>query len=263
MTKIKWSDKKIEERINKGVGSGSGKDYKPWIHVIAAGSEGTLVRPKGWKTGRIHQLLSQLEYHTFLAFEWNDNVIDIQEQYPLERNDTEEIANGLGIKHSQYPTTDVNVVMTTDILLTIKLGSGNKIYEAISVKPSSGLEDKRTLEKLEIEKTYWEKRDIQWHIVTEKEIDRIFTQNIEWVHNYRHLDNEYSAEDIDLLSTNLIEEIQDSVDSLHFCLDLFDKTYNLQRGKAITIFRYCLANKLIELDMFKLIQLNKKISELM
>lgn len=262
MGRIKWSDKKIKEMIKEGVGSGYGIDYKPWIHVTGGGSEGKLIRPKGWKTGRAHQFLSQLEYHTFLAFDWNDAVIDIREQYPLKRNETEKIAEDLGIKHPKYPSTDVNIVMTTDMIITFKLQNGKQHYEAISVKPSSGLEDKRTIEKLEIEKTYWKNLDVKWQIVTEKEINRTFIQNIEWIHNYQHLQNEFNTEDIVLLANNLILDIGNSDDSLYSSLHSFGYHNNLQIETVIAILRYCLANKMIELNMFQLIQLNKTMTEL-
>ncbi|ATY34251.1 hypothetical protein [Sphingomonas psychrotolerans] len=47
--------------------------------------------------------MTDLQRNAFLHFEWVDNVVDIQEQFPLERSVTRRIgiAAGMGILHGQ------------------------------------------------------------------------------------------------------------------------------------------------------------------
>ncbi|WP_311080106.1 TnsA endonuclease N-terminal domain-containing protein [Paenibacillus polymyxa] len=53
--------------------------------------------------------------------EWSEQVIDIREQFPLIPLDkTLYIAQKLGIKHSTDPKNKLPIIMTTDMLLTVK-----------------------------------------------------------------------------------------------------------------------------------------------
>ncbi len=134
---------------------------------------------KGLKTGRIHHYLSKIEFSAHLLAEHNTNVIDIREQYALlPREETQEIAKELGFKHPRYPGSNCFVVMTTDIVLTLTNG-----YKAICIKTSESLSEKnktarRTLEKLLIEKTYWERRSITWNVITEKDLPWVKIDNL-------------------------------------------------------------------------------------
>jgi hypothetical protein len=67
-----------------------------------------------------------------------------------------------GIKHPNV--RGINQVMTSDFLVD---SSSHKQF-AIQVKPLSELKDPRTIEKLEIERQYWQSKNIPWFIMTEK-----------------------------------------------------------------------------------------------
>ncbi len=77
--------KRIEKYIREGRGHGEGGDYKPWLTIQNLSSNGNETRPKGWKTKRQHEFLSNLERDYFFILEWADNIIDIREQFPLDR----------------------------------------------------------------------------------------------------------------------------------------------------------------------------------
>ena len=85
MAKRKYgiTEKKIIKYINEGRGQGLGKDYIPWIKIQHFPSNGRVSRIKSWKTGRVHHFLSDLETKYFYYLEWQDDVIDIREQFPL------------------------------------------------------------------------------------------------------------------------------------------------------------------------------------
>lgn len=66
-----------------GRGKGTGASYLPWLRVQDVPSQGLSTRIEGWKTGRIHHFLSELELMYYLAVVWSILVMDIREQYPL------------------------------------------------------------------------------------------------------------------------------------------------------------------------------------
>ncbi len=69
----------IEKRINEGRGQGRGGDYQPWLLIQDVPSQGLATRIKGWKTKRVHHLLSNLELSYFYILEWSPVVFDIRE----------------------------------------------------------------------------------------------------------------------------------------------------------------------------------------
>ena len=103
---------------------------------------------------------------------------------PLE--ETLALAEEIGIRHPTYPGSEDPVVCTTDFLITIRRGSG-VVDEAIAVKPCQKLARMRVLEKLELERRYWEKRNTPWHIVTEREIPLTLVENLKWLNPYQRL----------------------------------------------------------------------------
>lgn len=142
----------IARRIKEGRGQGHFKEYKPWLTIHDVPSLGVVTRVPGWKSGRLHHYLSEhyeLAHH--YQMEWALDVIDIREQYPLlplER--TLFIAEKLGIRYPIDPKTKYPIVMTTDMMLTIKSADDVR-FMAHSIKPSNKL-SRRVLEKLQIEK---------------------------------------------------------------------------------------------------------------
>lgn len=181
--KYSMTEARIRRFIQEGRGKGSGAEYKPWHTVADVPSLGRVHRPYGNKTKRQHHLLSDNEYFAFLLFEWDDNVIDIREQYPLlDRRETTEIAARYGIKHPVDPQSGALWVMTTDFLLTIETESGTDLV-ARSIKQSDDLANQRALEKLEIERRYWERRQIEWKLLTEEQLKSQFTSNLAWIYD--------------------------------------------------------------------------------
>jgi hypothetical protein len=80
--------------------------------------------------------------------------------------------------------------MTTDFLLNVDTEIG-MIQQARTVKPADELDNPRVLEKLEIERQYWQTRGVDWGIVTEQEIPQIQVANIRLLHGYRHIEDRF------------------------------------------------------------------------
>lgn len=84
----------------------------------------------------------------------------------------------LGYQHPKNKKNGINTIMTIDFLVTYKESDGQLKTVARSIKPFKDLYNKRTLEKLIIEKFYCESVGMEWALVTEKEIDRILAVNL-------------------------------------------------------------------------------------
>ena len=83
----------------------------------------------------------------YYLLRWDDNNIDIREQYPLNREETLAIADKLGVKH---PGNN-DYIMTTDFLVT----KSDNTFHAYSIKTAKDSLSDRDLEILCIEKMYW------------------------------------------------------------------------------------------------------------
>lgn len=152
-------------------GSGSGKNYIPWIKVGEFGSTGTSSLIVDWNSKRQVHLLSQTEMHVYYLIKWLEP-LDIKEQYPLDINITKSLATSLFIKHPHINGKDV--VMTTDFLVELK----NKSI-AISVKSDyTWINSRRTKEKMLIEKMYWQKQGVEFKVITNEDINVLMAENI-------------------------------------------------------------------------------------
>jgi len=252
--KTKWTEEKIARYLKEGRGSGELDKYLPWLTNQDFASHGRTHRPKSWKTNRKMQLFSDLEYSYMYILDWAENVFDIREQFPLDREMTTKIAESKQIMHSKDKDTETPIVMTTDFLITLKDGK-NFSYLAKSIKPEEKLNDKRTIEKLEIERQYWENQGVKWGIITEKDIPKSLWKNVEYIHKSYYLENE------DLLLAKLLyKELQISEGTILMILDLFDKKYNLEQGTGLSLYKYLLAKKELRVNMQDDINLRADVS---
>ncbi|ABA77458.1 Tn7-like transposition protein A [Pseudomonas fluorescens Pf0-1] len=189
----------ISRHISNGFGGGAGSSYIPWLRVQDVPSLGHSRKVHGVKVDRIHHLLSNLEHGAFLAAEFSEVVVDIREQFPLlPRGTAQAIASTLGIRYPLYPKTSLPLVMTTDLLLTVREADGNHKQVAWSVKYTKDLDDLRTVEKLEIEKEFWNSQGVAWSIVTEEQFTIDLINNLTVLRKYADLPKA-------LLQSDLIE----------------------------------------------------------
>ncbi|MBF4323748.1 TnsA endonuclease N-terminal domain-containing protein, partial [Vibrio anguillarum] len=121
-------------------------------------------------------LLSRLELAAFLSFDYSSNTIDIREQFPIPIEDTLDICRQLGIKHPQV--SGKLKVVTTDFLFDFK----KQKQLALTVKYVDELADPRVIDKLQIEKAYWENKGADWRIFTERQVEPGLKENLQWIH---------------------------------------------------------------------------------
>lgn len=243
----------IARRIREGRGEGHFAAYKPWLTIHDVPSTGVVTRILGWKSQRLHHYLSEhLELAHHYQMEWAEDVIDIREQFPLlplER--TLFIAQKLGIRHPVDPKTKYPIVMTTDMLLTLKKGDDIS-FAAHSLKPSNKL-SKRVVEKLQIEKQFFKDLGIDWSLITEKQINYDLVRNVEWFHSARTLEGHMhlTPELIEQIEPSLRQAISQSDSPLTDVTMEQDFKHGLPEGTCIQIVRHLIANRYWIVDMTK------------
>lgn len=254
---LAWTEEKIAKFQKGGRGQGEGANYQPWLTIHDVPSKGLSTRQKGNKTGRIHHVLSDLESNYLYLLDWSDHVIDIREQYPLDRELTLQIAEELGYRHPTENTTQTPIVMTTDFLITVRREK-EIIYLARTVKPSEDLEKNRSIEKFEIEREYWAKKNVHWQIVTEKEIPLEVCRNIQFVHGYQLVDEETEQVAIELLQYLVVSEGE----TLYEAFQEFEHMNFLDPGGALLCFKHLIAAKYVSFDMTRKFSNRMKLGEI-
>lgn len=152
-----------------------GADFSPFVRAETFASRGMARRVYLHKSGRVHHLLSEGEYRAFLKFAFDEDVIDIREQYPLPVTATIQAANELGIVHPCTTKGRVALVMTIDFMLTMK-GGANVAYD---YKPSDALRNPRTLAKYEIVRKACQGLEIEHRLITEESLPIEECRNLE------------------------------------------------------------------------------------
>ena len=230
------------------------------LKVTTFSSNGRVSRVYGYKTKKIHHLQSDNQLRVFLILEWSNKVKDIQEN--IELKDVEATIYNLdNLRLGKFRNKETNELyqLHTNFLVTIK-NDNEEMQVAISVKSISELERKTVIEKIEIERRYWKAKQIKFYIITEKEINKQFVENIKWV---REVLVNNSIEIKEEIAEKLYYLLQNNVEcKVINILNDFDKVENLKFGTALFILRYLIAKKEIEINMKEKLDLNKLIQDL-
>ena len=240
-------------------GQGYGKDYNPYLTVRDVPSKGRVHRRPALTHNRVVHLLSDLELAAFLWFDWQSNVTDIREQFPLNPEATIDISKRLGVKHPAYK--GILQVMTTDLLIDSEI-DGKHLSQAISVKYAEDLEDERTIEKQELERRYWENEGVDWFIFTEHEVPVTSIKNIRWLAPHMH---SYSLEDNERIA--VFERIARALDAgsdekLPTPLLALDEKFASSPGTHLQYFRHFAAQHAFHWDLHNQAHTNLKAKDI-
>jgi hypothetical protein len=118
-----------------------------------------------------------VEYRLFVALEWQLDIVDIREHYPLDREHTQTVARSLGIPHPHYPRTQVPTVMTVDFLVTVERGNEVSLV-AYNAATADEAEEERSILQLEIQREYFYQMGVEHHVVFDCDIPRQNVANI-------------------------------------------------------------------------------------
>ncbi|MDY0190835.1 MAG: TnsA endonuclease N-terminal domain-containing protein [Desulfuromonas sp.] len=238
------SDVKNQKWIKEGRGSGRGKDYLPWLTVRDLPSSGRSHRIFGHKSQRTHHLFSDLELAVFFYLEFEEDTVEIREQFPLRLEETRALAEKSGIAHPSYQ--GALQIMSSDFLVNTNSVAIPKF--ALQAKYSDALQDQRTIEKLEIERRYWQAKGIPWMIITEQEIPRVMFENIAWL--YPALSEDITlldiSERVDFYSYQLSRKADLNIIEIAKSLDV---AYELEPGQSLLEIRGLLARRCFLFDL--------------
>jgi hypothetical protein len=249
---IKWTEKKIENMVASGHGRGVGAEYIPWIHVRDFSSRGTSRRAPSHKTGRKHQLLSDVEFDLFLLLEWSRDFSDIREQYPLDRDLTQDVARTLGIKHPCYPSTHVPTVMTVDFLCT-RATTGDHEFVAFNAKRKEEAEDEDSLVKLEIQRASLELLGIPHHLVYHSDLPAQKVRNIEKIRDSLVKDGEIEPRpgywaSMSTWMSQMLSSARSDLTLVEFCAQ-FDSANSAPPGTGLRAARLLMFERVLIPDL--------------
>ncbi|WP_390517728.1 TnsA endonuclease N-terminal domain-containing protein [Halioxenophilus aromaticivorans] len=186
-----------------------------------------------------------MELAAFLLLEWNPTVTDIREQFPLRLEDTLALAEEANIRHPEIG--GCTQVMSTDFVVDVSAPSGPQRM-AIQVKASSDLKDPRTVEKLELERRYWQKKEVSWYLVTEKQIPKTVVSNLEMLYSAR-VQSESPAVLFNSLPAYLDSLNTNPNTKLPEVGMLIDQSYSLEPGTALARLRALMALRALAFDI--------------
>ncbi|WP_369988861.1 TnsA endonuclease N-terminal domain-containing protein [Pseudomonas xanthosomatis] len=184
----------LEKLIKKGVGSGERESYRPWLKIRSVPSRGTSRVVPGVRVARGHHCLSNSEFMFLVLMEFNQDITDIREQFPLiDYDETYAIALQKNIKPARYIGTDVPFVFTADFMLSYARPGSDSRLVAVSLKYRSEIANatvekrKRIFEKQEIEKEYWARRGVASKLCFFEDLPHMKIKNLVILRSYANL----------------------------------------------------------------------------
>ena len=245
-----WSERVYFRFLANGRGQGELDTYLPWITIYDFPSNGKVARILGNKTHRIHHLLSQMEKAFFLYLDNLPDVEDIKEQFPIPLYHSQIIAAELGIRHPEihgFP-----YVMTTDFLY--KEGG---VWHAVQIKKSEELSKPRVQEKFAIEKRYYEMIQIDWRIITEKNLPKQLADNYFWLSSGENAEKLVKDPVLKQGMTVAFLELYDDITvPFHTILFEMDRQCDVPAGSTMQIFKELVREGTIELNLSRPINLD-------
>lgn len=267
--------KKMIQHIRDGFGQGHGRNYLPWLIIRRKNSSPTSNQVVSWMPtlGRTAHYFSRGEYFLALLLIWL-GVLDLREQYPLwpfaHSNPLEgtpgsermglkwsrgllEIAADANINHGVEFGTNIPYVATIDLLATIKTSNGLKLV-AFSSKPIVNHSEEvkeRTLERLELERLYFEEIGVRYVVTYSGLVPSILAGQLEWF-----LDCSVLPESpklgylVDLFATHFANYSDLSIEDAVFKVSR--KLY-IQIDSAWILFRHCAWTQKIDIDLSAII----------
>lgn len=245
-------------RIKRQLGMGEKEAYSSFIKPRDFSANSRVHRLMGHIIKRMYVLLSDLERSFFYYFDFSDLIKDIREQYPLlPLEKTLSIAAECQVKHPQNEKRK-DIVMTTDFVLTIQREDREELL-AVSIKPSSKL-NSRAIEKMQIEKRFWNDQNVKWIILTERQINKIQNNNITFLRDFfnkEKIESDYS----DPILKELKNQKINSELTLRDFIDSVSRSLRITEGDARRSFHHLVATKRVRFDYTKSFNFNLRLGE--
>lgn len=248
--KYEFDEPKVRKYIADGRGQGDKKLYRPWLKVYDLPSRGRSHRLFGIKTGRVHHLLSDGEWKSFLRYEFDSSVVDIREQFPLDRYQTMKVAKDLGYKHP-VTTDGTPYVLTIDFVITRRLGE-TWLVEPLSFKYSPSSLSERAWQLHAIAAECVRRQGLTLKLVDETSFDDNFIRNYDSIRGYFDISalrgyNPRTASRIARqFASAVIAELPASLEET--CYDL-SRTSDVGPNEVLTVAKHLFAHDVMVFDL--------------
>lgn len=245
-----FNEQRFEKWTAEGRGVGHGIDYKPWLRITNVPSTGRRHRVKSTVHGRVMHLMSDLERNCMFELEWR-GCVDIREQFPLDRDHTRRIAKQMGIRHPRDPYSQVDIVMTTDLVRDVMTPDGIRVIPYF-VKTVSELGKQRVRDKFEIERRYWSDLGMKLQIMTDKELRGRKFETIRWLREWHWTDGvegrpaEFWA-NLANLAMEVVGSMQDR--TVGEVCKVIARRGNISPGLAFSVLRHLGARRRLVVDI--------------
>ena len=249
----KWTETKIAERIRKGRGRGKRLDYQSWYKKTELkNSESNLNQIKGHLIRRPYVLCDDLDCLALRILEEIPGVVDIWENYRLDREVTLAISEQLGVQHPCYDGTDIPKVLTIKfIVVTQNEGQDLPALKGIDVFRTSNLTKKRLLCQ-DIINCYiqHELNTPKLITFTEREISAEILKGFNWITNsYEISAVSFPGINIKKIQQQLISEVSAQNNSpINITCNDLDKKLKYPDGSSLRICRSMLAHGILLVD---------------
>lgn len=251
--------------------------YQPWKTVRQSNTYGQGQEIYSYLTNRTHHLYSRGERSPFFALEHHSAITEIYEQFPLPINETLEIANELNILHpGAYKERDDHggiipaKTMTSDFVVKLTRADGTEKLKVFSFKYSSALDPersirqaRRTQEKLDLERIYWERQKVSWVLVTEQSFNPNFIYNLEYLRECYEFSDELDVSgDFYNLVTRRLREVFIGTPNLTVMnvLKFVSKEQNISLHQCQTLFQKSVYENHLKLNLNYRIELFRPLS---
>lgn len=248
----RWSQATIEKLKKEGRGTGAGSTWIPWVQILDFYSEGRTDYGFSAKLGRAPHLLSDGEAMLFAILEQRDDVVDINEGWPFDVDDTQEVASLLKIRHQTYPGTHLPFIMTLDFMVTV-MTFGERSLEAWAVKTAAELDKPGVVEALEIARYICRDMGIPFKLAISEGMPKQEAKNLNWFR--KAMPHPKSSEPYpgyweehqqmmvaDMRNRNFDGSLVD------YCKS-YEKTHSAERGVGMRVMRILLHKKVVTMDL--------------
>lgn len=256
-----WKDETIKRFLKEGRGQGEGSAYKPWLQVQDISSRGRSTRIFSNTSKRVIHILSDLQLYYYNLLEFDKEVVDIRENYPLlDFHDLDITLDKELTKKLLNPKTKVPHILTVSFLITKIDENNNPFYVARVIKASSELERKSTVERLELQRRYFEKKNIDFGIVTGKEINKQVARNIGWALTAYDLQGyPQLVSNLEYLKWDMLNLLSNPAVTINDVFGKIGSYYQLEEGLALVLFKHLVATKQLVMDLDKKIETSKSV----
>ncbi|MCA1066052.1 TnsA endonuclease N-terminal domain-containing protein (plasmid) [Rossellomorea sp. AcN35-11] len=190
---------KNERKKIEGRGTGEGSEYKSWLtceDVPDDYQESSSVWPGSMLVDRAVNLIGEIDQAFYKTLQWDDSIKEAKEYFPLELNETLEIAKRLSLDHPIDSETQQPEVLVANFFVTYASKGGVESQEVILTSWGEDLDSVHVRTNIKIQREYWSSRGIEVRIVTEDQINWTLKRNLEFIDTMKKASHYNISEEI-------------------------------------------------------------------